>query len=385
MDARVPGARLVVGSPEGRGYTRPVSIRDQSPWVVLCETEQRRWGGDMRRALIFGELARATGALEAQGWGHRAVRQAVRAVAGPPFPWRRRPALASTEFLSEGGTEQARRSTRPVILDVHDHPIFQFEAFRRPIEPSLRVALEDKLRRNLATFPLYSAPSKSFAALAGLDPSRTIVAPNGSDTGHVTPRPVPVDPAIGMISGAAEGRGIEALVEAARRLRLGEPTLTLYLWLVAGDETGEAYLSTVRAAVDADPWIVIRSLDHDDVPEALGRATVLVVPHPAHPYMDVAVPVKLIDSMAAGRPVVVTPRTETRRIIEASEGGIVADADGPEALAAAIGPLLKDRPLAARLGANARAAAEAEYDWGVIGRRLAEAVLARSSDRPASG
>lgn len=362
-----------------------MSTRDRSPWIVLCETEQRRWGGDLRRALIFRELALATGALEAQGWGHRAVGQAVRTVAGPPFPWRHRPALASTEFLSKGGAEQARRSTRPVILDVHDHPVLQLEAFRRPIEPSLRAALEDKFRRNIETFPLYAAPSTSFAALAGLDPNRTIVAPNGSDVGHVSPRPMPANAAIGMISGAAEGRGIEALVEAARRLRPAEPTLTLYLWLVAGDETGAAYLATLRAAVANEPWIMISSLDHADVPDALGLATVLVVPHPAHPYMDVAVPVKLIDSMAAGRPVVVTPRTETRRIIEASQGGIVADGDAPEALAAAIGPLLTDRALAARLGANARAAAERDYDWAVIGRRLAEAVLARSTDRPGSG
>jgi glycosyltransferase involved in cell wall biosynthesis len=99
--------------------------------------------------------------------------------------------------------------------------------------------------------------------------------------------------------------------------------------------------------------------------------------------MDVAVPVKLLDSMAAGRPVVVTPRTEMRRIVEAADAGAVAAGDGPEALEAAIGPLLADRALAARLGANARAAAERDFDWAVIGRRLGGEVLARL-DAPAA-
>lgn len=351
---------------------------DRVPWIVLCETERTRWGGDLRRARIFHELALVTGALEAQGWGHSSVRDAVRRVAGPPFPWRRRPALASSEFLSEGATAQARRSTRPVVLDVHDHPIAQAEALGRRLEPPVRAAMAARVGRNLDTFELYTAPSASFAALAGLDPARTIVAPNGSDTRHVRPGPFPDRPAVGMISGAAEGRGIEALIDAARLVRAGQPDLRLLLWLAAGDEAGEAYLEGLRAAIAAEPWIELGTIDHAGLAGALALATVLVVPHPANGYMDVAVPVKLLDSMAAGRPVVVTPRTETRRIVEAAGAGVVAAGDEPGALAAAIGPLLADPALAARLGADARAAAERDFDWAVIGRRLAAEVLART-------
>ena len=366
------------GRAEDHGYTPGVPATDRVPWIVLCETERTRWGGDLRRARVLHELALVTAALEVQGWGHADVRDAVRRAAGPPFPWRRRPALASSEFLSEGATTQARRSTRPVVLDVHDHPLAQAEALGRRLEPAAREAMTAQVRRNLETFPLFTAPSASFAELAGLEPGRTIVAPNGSDVRHVTPRPFPDRPAIGMISGAAEGRGIEALIDAARLVRAGQPDLRLLLWLVAGDAAGEAYLAGLRAATATDPWIEIGAVDQAGLADALGRATVLVVPHPANAYMDVAVPVKLLDSMAAGRPVVVTPRTETRRIVEAAGAGIVARGDEPEALAEAIAPLLADPSLAARLGAGARAAAERDYDWAVIGRRLADEVLARS-------
>ncbi len=351
---------------------------DRVPWIVLCETERTRWGGDLRRARIFHELALATGALEAQGWGHATVRDAVRAVAGPPFPWRRRPALASTEFLSEGATVQARRSTRPVVLDVHDHPIAQSEAMGRRLEAGARAAMAAQVERNLKTFPLVTAPSASFAELAGLDPAGTIVAPNGADTRRVTPRPFPSRPAVGMISGAAVGRGIESLIAAARLVRARQPDLRLLLWLAAGDAGGEAYLAGLRAGVAGDPWIEFGAVDQAGLADALGLATVLVVPHAAGAYMDVAVPVKLLDSMAAGRPVVVTPRTETRRIVEAAGAGVVTGGDEPTALAEAIAPLLDDAGLAARLGAAGRAAAERDFDWTVIGRRLADEVLART-------
>jgi glycosyltransferase involved in cell wall biosynthesis len=81
--------------------------------------------------------------------------------------------------------------------------------------------------------------------------------------------------------------------------------------------------------------------------------------------------------MASGRPVVITPRTETRRIVEACDAGLVAGGDSADELAEAIRMLLLDGALAARLGANGRVAAERTYDWRVIASSVAEGVLER--------
>jgi glycosyltransferase involved in cell wall biosynthesis len=111
-----------------------------------------------------------------------------------------------------------------------------------------------------------------------------------------------------------------------------------------------------------------------DLPAELARASVLAIPHPPGAYLDVALPIKLVDAMAAGRPLAITPRTESARIVRAADAGIVAG-DGPEALAAALVTLLDDAPLAARLGANGRRAAERDYDWRVIAAAVADRVL----------
>jgi glycosyltransferase involved in cell wall biosynthesis len=105
---------------------------------------------------------------------------------------------------------------------------------------------------------------------------------------------------------------------------------------------------------------------------------VLAVPHPPGAYMDAALPVKLFDSMAAGRPLVVTPRREMAALVERHGAGLVAAGDRAEDLAAALARVLEDPELGRRLGAAARAAAEEEYDWRVIGRRVAEEVLRRA-------
>jgi glycosyltransferase involved in cell wall biosynthesis len=109
----------------------------------------------------------------------------------------------------------------------------------------------------------------------------------------------------------------------------------------------------------------------------LAKASVLTIPHPAVEYMDVILPVKLFDSLAAGRPLVVTPRTETVAIVEPNQVGLVTADDRPESIAAAILRLLEDQDLARSMGTRARELAVREFDWGVLGDRIADEILRR--------
>jgi glycosyltransferase involved in cell wall biosynthesis len=61
---------------------------------------------------------------------------------------------------------------------------------------------------------------------------------------------------------------------------------------------------------------------------------------------------------------------------------MVARGDTAEDLAAAIDPLLAAPDLASRLGDAARLAAVADFDWEVVGARLADTLLACAGDPP---
>jgi len=104
-----------------------------------------------------------------------------------------------------------------------------------------------------------------------------------------------------MVSGAAPGRGIELLIDAARRLRASHPDLVLHLWLQPTGDDGVTYLAALRAATP-EPWIEIGPAPYASLGDALGQATVLTIPHPPGTYMDVALPVKLFDSLAPAGP-----------------------------------------------------------------------------------
>jgi glycosyltransferase involved in cell wall biosynthesis len=89
---------------------------------------------------------------------------------------------------------------------------------------------------------------------------------------------------------------------------------------------------------------------------------------------------KLFEYAMAGLPVVASDFPEIRRVVRAHDIGLLFDPETPGALAAALGRLVADADLRARLAANARASARAlswEAQEGALAA-LYERVLARS-------
>lgn len=358
----------------------------QHPWIVMQETTRARWGGDLRRAQIFRRLAERTDAVALNGWSLTPLRMEyglLRLVL--PRPWRNgaeKPRLASAEQMRPDILRMSRRVIDPAAVAIYDDPIVQATALGYTLEPKLLRYYRERRKANLGAFRWHVVPTLSFGELIGLDMTRVIVAGNGTNTDRIVPGTWPEDPAIGMVSGAAPGRGIETLVSVAAELREEVPQLRLLLWLVSTGDESEAYLQMLRHRHARDRWIEIGGVDYGDLSLALRQATCLVIPNPPQIYHDVGLPVKLFDSMAAGRPLVVTPRLETRAIVERHGAGLVTAGDHRDDLAESLRLMLTDEPLARRMGAAAREAAERHYHWPVVGDRLATVILEREGAVP---
>lgn len=348
------------------------------PWLVLREGERRRWGGDLRRRYLLDGLVERTGATAQDDWRSASIARTLRELRGPRWQlWRGRPCVGATELLPPDRLAVLASLGEPIVVDVHDEPLVQNEALGIATPETEAATIRERHRVNLEAFRFHVAPSASFAELTRMDPARTLVAPNGSDPRHVVAGSFEPRPVVGCVSAAAPGRGIETLVEAARLARADVPDLVLRLWLVPTGDASQAYLDEIRSRVAGDTWVEIGSVAYADLSNALATTRVLSVPHPPNPYMDAALPIKLFDSMASGRPLAVTPRRETAAVVEAHQAGLVAGGDTADELAGSLVAMLSDDELARRLGANARRAVETTYDWRIIGRRLADELLVR--------
>jgi glycosyltransferase involved in cell wall biosynthesis len=104
------------------------------------------------------------------------------------------------------------------------------------------------------------------------------------------------------------------------------------------------------------------------VPGLLAAADILIVP--LHESLTNAVPSKLYEALASGRPVVLIAGGDAARIVREAEAGVVVPHNDRAALAAALLRLAGDAALRARLGANGRRIATERFDRSHIAERF---------------
>ncbi len=335
-------------------------------WAVVGVPDRLADGGTLRARHLFRELIARTNALEFYRPGLAMMGRTLRHP-GSILPGVN---IAAAELLPQATVELASRMTRLRVLDLHDHPTLQREAFGLGFDKNERQQLNRLVATNEQAFETVIGVSESFLALAQVATGKGWVVPNGTDTSTIRPGPWPIEPAVGFVSGAAPGRGIEGLVDAVRLVREEIPARLLLALVATGIESRE-YLRELCDRLAPDQWVSIESVPYTDLGTFLSRCSALAIPHPAGPYMDAALPVKLFDSMAAGRPLIVTPRFETVRVVAATGCGVVARSDEPTDLAGAIVASLRDESAARRMGSAGRIAAEERYDWRVLGNAVA--------------
>jgi glycosyltransferase involved in cell wall biosynthesis len=195
----------------------------------------------------------------------------------------------------------------------------------------------------------------------GYDPTNIVVIRNGVDMTRFGGPPAGqgLRRELGLPAGArlvvvvsrlTRMKGIEHFLDAAAALKPGYPDVR---FLIVGETSppDPAYLHELeelgRAAGVADR--VIFTGRRTDVPAILGAADVAVMPS-----LNEALSNVLLESMAAGAPVVATRVGGTPEALSDGDTGLLVAPADTGAIVAAVSRLLDDRELARRLGRAAR-------------------------------
>jgi colanic acid biosynthesis glycosyl transferase WcaI len=96
------------------------------------------------------------------------------------------------------------------------------------------------------------------------------------------------------------------------------------------------------------------SVSRDEVPQRIASANLTIMTLRDLPLFEDALPTKLLEYMAAGRPVVAGASGQAARLLEEVGAGIACPPENPEALAEAISRLASDPKLAQEMGARGR-------------------------------
>jgi L-malate glycosyltransferase len=134
---------------------------------------------------------------------------------------------------------------------------------------------------------------------------------------------------------------LEALGDVSRRFEQAR-------FLIVGEGPSRADLEARAWRLGLGGRLTFTGL-RQDIPEILSMSTVSVLPSLSEGLSNV-----LLESMAAGTPVVATRVGGTPEVIQDDVTGLLVPSSDPPALARAIGSLLEDPPLALRLGRMGR-------------------------------
>ena len=237
--------------------------------------------------------------------------------------------------------------------------------------------MQVKVARSLPRIVTVSQSSKTdIAAQMGVDPDRMTVVPVGVDPAMFRPRE-DVEPVKGRImvtsSSDVPMKGLVPLLEAVAKLRT-ERDIEL---VVIGNPRPDGRVAKAIERLDLAPIVrCVTGISDDELARNYGQAQVAVVPSL---YEGFSLPA--IEAMACGMALVATTGGALPEVVGIDgETGLLVPPDDPGALAEAIGRLLDDDALRARIGAAGRERVLGRFTWQVTAEGTANQYRALLDD-----
>ncbi len=162
-------------------------------------------------------------------------------------------------------------------------------------------------------------------------------------------------------------KGLPDLIDAFALAITQSPEARL---LVAGYPSKHLGLPALRGQIDALQLTDSVILDARYLPFAEVAALMELATCVIYPYRSSAQSGSLQVAYSFGRPVVVTNVGGLPEVVEDGRSGFVVPAQSPQKLALAMGKLLADPQLAAKMGACARSLSQTRFSWDKIAAQI---------------
>jgi glycosyltransferase involved in cell wall biosynthesis len=262
---------------------------------------------------------------------------------------------------------EARRAGVPYVMSLRGMLEKDLIEHKSPVLKAALIGFVEK--RNIesaAAVHVTSAREADEARAFGFDVKRVVEIPNGVDDHRGGGS---VSPAIaGIVAGAPFAlflgrinwkKGLDRLIAALPHA--GDVRV-----VCAGndDERYQPFLEALAERAGVRQRIVFAGpVDGADKAALLTAARLLVLPSYSENFGNV-----VLEAMAAGRPVIVTPEVGVSAVVRDSGAGLVVDG-APETLGGAMVSLVNDLAAAAKMGERGRAAT-VRYTWDAVAQQM---------------
>jgi glycosyltransferase involved in cell wall biosynthesis len=256
----------------------------------------------------------------------------------------------------------------PVVLEVNGLPSVELPYRYRDLGAATIAKLADLERRCLGAADRVVVPSEVLAervVAAGAHADRVTVVRNGARIAPSPGRPHGAPPRYVVYVGALQRwQGVPTLLHALARLR-DLDDLRLVVCASTPPRTGRLLRRLAGRLGVADRVDWHHRLPHAEIAGWLAHASVSVAPLAdcSRNVDQGCCPLKVLESMAAGTPVVASDLRVVRELVVDGEHGRLVPPDRPAELARAVRLLLDYPETAAAMGAAGRRHVEASLTW----------------------
>ncbi|MEW5938505.1 MAG: glycosyltransferase family 4 protein [Chloroflexota bacterium] len=274
---------------------------------------------------------------------------------------------------------QARRAQGyKTLFEVNGLPSVELKYHYPAIEPDLLMKIKEQ---EIATLHLSDAiicPSRvtrDYLASLGLDPKRVTVIPNGVSPSDFSPSPLPSRadhvPTLLYTGTLADWQGLDILIKALPKILDKRPAR---LQIVGRGRSRQRKLLAkhIRKLGLTDHVIVQPAVPHHEVPALIAAADICVAPLGLNDrnVTQGACPIKVLEYMAAGRPLLASNMPIVRELVREDVDALLFSPNDPEDLARQALILLNDFDLSKRLAESASERALTKFTWHESQKKL---------------
>lgn len=260
--------------------------------------------------------------------------------------------------------------------------------------PGMDAGLLSKIKeQEIATLHLADAvicPSnvtRDYIASLGLGPSsslrtspkRVTVIPNGVSPSDFAFTPLPVRdgrvPILLYVGTLADWQGLDIIVKALPKILESQP-VKLHIVGRGRSRQRKALAKQIRKLGLEEHVVVQPAVPHHEIPSLIAGADICVAPLALNDrnVTQGACPIKILEYMAAGRPLLASNMPIVRELVREDVDGLLFSPNDPEDLARQAVQLLKNMELSQRLAESAAAHVREKFTWHESQKKLGKVV-----------
>ncbi len=248
--------------------------------------------------------------------------------------------------------------------------------------PGIDLNLLSKIKeQEIATLHLSDAiicPSnvtRDYIASLGLDRKTVTVIPNGVSPSDFSPSPLPSRdgriPILLYIGTLADWQGLEVVIKALPKILEGQP-LRLQIVGRGRSRQRKSLAKQIRKSGLEEHVTIQPAVPHHEIPALIASADICVAPLGLNDrnVTQGACPIKVLEYMAAGRPLIASNMPIVRELVREDVDGLLFSPNDPDDLARQALALLNDVDLSKRLVISASERALTKFTWHESQKKL---------------